>query len=124
MKKQLYYFGCIGIIGHHFFNSGGREISSKDIKIHGLSEDLLRCIDGTYPPSTDLTMGRYVEVVFRQLNVIIISWWDYSVDKRVKSNSNLIAYGYSSTEEVIADAKLKFPMVMNRQPDIKPFELN
>lgn len=107
MKKQLFYFGCIGQAGHYWF-------PRKPIDLPGVNMKILGCIDGTFTPEKYTGQGAAQETVIGPLR--IVAWHDYTVDKRPKSNSNLVGYGYDNAEDMLADATNFFPTVMNRQP--------
>jgi len=108
MSKTLLYFGCIGRPGHYLFSSEGYSTDNHTRLIPGISEKLLGNMDSVFPPA-DTRAGIYNDCVVPPVR--IVSWWDYSVDKRPGSNSNLIGYGYSLAEEMIDDAYKKFPSV-------------
>lgn len=106
-NKILLFFGCENVTGHYW--SGG---SFRDIP--GLTREIEYKIDTTFAPRNTREQGHYQVCTLPP--VLIVSWWDYTIDSRPGSNSNLIAYGYDNVEEIFKDAKIKFPSVMNRQP--------
>lgn len=117
VKKHLYYFGCIGNVGHYFWTSNAWSSDSRSTRIDGVNTKILERLDGAFTPA-DPTEGIYNDCVIPPLR--IVAWHDYSVDKRPGSNSVLVGYGYETAEEMIDDAVVKFPSVMNRQPRPKP----
>jgi hypothetical protein len=117
MNKRLFYFGCIGKVGHYFWETNSWDVDSRNIRIEGVNTKIFRFLDGNFTPN-DPTEGIYNDCVIPPLR--IIAWHDYSVDKRPGSNSVLIGYGYETAEEMIDAAYKKFPSVMNRQPRPKP----
>lgn len=117
MKTALFYFGCGRDKGHFLWETEGQYIHvfHDAAKRLGVTESVLKFIDGTYIPSSyPQIQGHY------QLSIIgpckIVAWHDYSVDSRSGSNSALIGTGFDSPESMIDAAILKFPSFMNRQP--------
>lgn len=104
--KKLLYFGCIGEPGHYFYRPGEHSLS--------FSERPTLHVDGEYTPKGTIKQGAAREVVNDQYR--IIAWHDYTGDSRGNSNSVLLGIGYESREEMLADAKIEFPSVMERQP--------
>jgi hypothetical protein len=111
--KKLYYFGCIGNVGHYFWYNNSNSTDSRSIRIEGVNMKICSYLDGNFTPA-DPTPGKYNDCIIPPLR--IVAWHDYSVDKRGGSNSVLVGYGYANAEEMIDDAIVKFPAVMNRQP--------
>lgn len=75
-------------------------------------------IDGRFTPKSTTEQGLYTQT--QQQDWLILAWHDYTVDKRLGSNSVLLGQGYASAAELIADARIKFPSVMRRQPRLEP----
>jgi len=119
--KKLYYFGCIGNKGHYLWESNNSSCY-KLTDIPGLNLDLIKVLDGAFTPGNTREQGVYL--ISKVPPITIVSWWDYTIDQRTGSNSNLIAYGYSNVNEILNDAKVKFPSVMNRQLKLISSELN
>lgn len=114
--KKLLYFGCLGGKGHFLYDEFGMTIREETACLKYMPDvnvKILQYLDGTFTP-TNLSQGKYNDCVVPPLR--IVAWWDYSLDSRGGSNSNLIGYGYESAEEMIDDAYKIFPSVMNRQP--------
>lgn len=107
--KKLWFFGCIGQPGHYWFG----DCNYRGPAIEGVNKQLFAVIDSTFPPGIT-TQGIYNDVVVDKVR--IVSWWDYTGDKRPGSNSNLVGVGYESAEQMIDDAINKFPQAMSRQP--------
>lgn len=114
MDKVLLYFGCDKVPGHYLI--GGSESS-----IFGINREVIRGIDKLFALGNTREQGHYQ--VSTVPPVIIVSWWDYTIDSRPGSNSNLIGYGYDNVEDIFKDAKIKFPSVMNRQPVLTHIKL-
>lgn len=70
--------------------------------------------DGVLAPFDSNQIGKYLESIIPPFR--IVSWWDRSGDSRPGSNSMMIGVGYSSAEEILDDALVKFPVIMSRQP--------
>lgn len=123
MSKLLLYFGCIDRVGHYLFGKGGASASERNAMslFPSLNPNLLKHIDAIFPPTQTQIVGKYNECIVPPC--IIVAWWDRSVDKRPGSNSNLIGFGYANAEEIIDEAYIQFPAVMNRQPRPVKFEL-
>lgn len=113
MTKKLFYFGCLGQKGHFFYGGPGRYSDAITREFPGLNHNVMNGIDGTFTPGFTTKQGIYQATEIGP--VIIVAWWDYTVDSRPGSNSNLIGSGYANAEEMIDAAYEKFPEVMNRQ---------
>lgn len=113
MEKKLFYFGCLGQKGHYFYGSKGPYADSIIGEFPGLNRNVMNAIDGTFTPGFTKEQGIYQATDIGPVK--IVSWWDYSVDIRPGSNSNLIGSGYANAEEMIDAAYSKYPDVMNRQ---------
>ena len=83
-----------------------------------MNRNLLRGIDGTFPPGgIKEEQGVYQECIVPPVR--ILAWWDRSIDNRPQSNSALIGYDYSSASEMLEDAAKMFPSVIKRQPSLR-----
>lgn len=121
MTKHLYYFGCIRQVGHYLWKSDGCSASENELRVvHDVNPNLLRCIDGIFPPTQVQEEGLYNDCIVPPLR--IVAWWDRSVDKRPGSHSTLLAIGYDSAEEMLDAAMVQFPSVMNRQKRPTPYQ--
>lgn len=115
MKKKLAFFGVTSAsAGHYFAGDGGAYAAGYRNIFTGLNPEVLNRIDGTFPPGGTSEQGKYQAIVIPP--VVIVAWWDYSVDGRPGSNANLIGSGFSNAEEMIDAAYERFPSIMNRQP--------
>jgi hypothetical protein len=113
--KKLLYFGCMSRTGHFLYDQdNGHSVSGREhLLMPETNYGILKCIDANFTPKK-LKSGIYKESIIPPIR--IVGWWDYSVDDRSGSNSNLIGVGYHSAEQMIDDAYKIFPTVMNRQP--------
>ncbi len=114
MTKKLIYYGFIRGSGRSFHGAKGPDANAGAMEFPGINKHVMEIIDGTFAPGTTKKQGLYL--VSHVPPVMIVSWWDYSVDKRPRSNSNLIGMGFSNAEEMIDEAMQIFPEIMNRQP--------
>lgn len=105
--KQLFYFGCMGGVGHYWY-------PHQPGNLPGVNKNIFGVIDGTFTPGNYYDQGAAQEVIIGPIR--IIAWHDYSVDKRPGSHSTLIGYGYDSADAMLIDAEKQFPSVMKRQP--------
>jgi hypothetical protein len=114
-NKKLFYFGCIGACGHYLFPAL-RDADKEQMP--GVNFKVIQYIDGLYTPSE---YGQQGAAQFTQVGPLsIISWHDFTIDKRPGSNSNIIGYGYTGDqkqiiEDMFNDFKIKFPQVYKRQ---------
>lgn len=112
--KKLLYFGCIRDKGHYLWEREGSYTTNYErTGIPGINPSLLKHIDGIFCPGNTREQGRCNECIVPPVR--IISWWDYTIDPRPGSNSNLIGYGYQTAEQMFEDARKLFPSVMARQ---------
>ncbi len=117
MKKKLFYYGCVREIGHHLWEDEGYYTSRPESyckDLPGVNPSVLNYIDANFTPEGSFgPEGLYNESIVPPLR--IVAWNDRSIDSRPGSNSALVGYGYDSGEEMLNDALIKFPSVMNRQ---------
>ncbi len=108
-KTKFLYFGCDQQTGHYLFSEG--------MRYPGEEFTRLRNLDGMLAPQHD--RNGYI-ATFARLDghgVCAISFWDYSVDQRGGSNSTFFATSLTiSPEELLAEAKQRFPNVFKRLP--------
>lgn len=109
--RNLFYFGTIGEVGHHWF--GCQSALGPMIEIPWMSSEFFRRVDGLFCPPENI--GQQVYRYSTVGNLQIVSWNDRTIDKRPGSNSNLIGYGFIDAEEMLTEAEKKFPQVMKRQ---------
>lgn len=116
--KKLFFFGCGNNgPGHYWYESqpsGPRHVADYFVRSElGASAQLIKVIDGTFCPAGDQVQGIYKVSMVHP--IMIISWWDRTIDSRPGSNSNLVGVGYFGSHEMLEDAKIKFPSFMDRQ---------
>ena len=122
LKKKLLYFGCLEDHGHfmHVPERPWRSmLYAEDFEKETGMKGTFYPIDGKYTPEETSEQGDAREVDVAPFK--IIAWHDYTVDSRPGSNSALVGFGYTSREEMLADATEKFPGVMKRQPVLLKF---
>jgi hypothetical protein len=111
--NNWYYFGCYRQAGHYVFRPGMGSAS------HNSLAGRLNHFDGMLAPQ-DSAAG-YIAVVSRLAGwgMSALSFWDYTVDKRGKSNSIFFVDSMSITAEALYDgAQNQFPQVWERLPDV------
>lgn len=109
--REWIYFGCHCKAGHYLFFQGMRSFNR-----HGWPRELAG-FDGMLPSQTD-TAG-YIATVSRLggWGLTALAFWDYSVDKRAGCNSIVFAPSLTiMPEELLAEAKMRFPEVFGRLP--------
>ncbi len=116
--KTLLYFGCIRESGHYLWISRHMRCHSLSSVLHylphlkGVNERFLQCLDGIYTPAGGPD-GRYKVSIVPPFTVV--AWIDRSQDTRPGSNSALLGIGMSP-EQMLDEALIQFPEVMQRQP--------
>ena len=104
------YFGCHDGPGHYVWEQGM-------YRAHTSEARRLSSLDGMLPPQDDATQGVATFTRLPGLGLSVIAWWDYSVDKRGKSNSAVFAPSLTiAPADMLAEAAHKFPTVFGRQP--------
>jgi len=113
MIDKWLYFGCYKTAGHYLFREG----------MHGQFYDQgiakLTRFDGMLAPQNCDTP--YIATVSRLegFGVSALSFWDYSVDSRKGSNSTFFSPSFAmNPETLLHEAKIRFPEVFSRLPDI------
>lgn len=115
---QFFYFGCIGGPGHFMHNSvpdnglEARRATSHFTERNPWGYD----IDGALCPNGRRS-GKEVEgeaLIHHKDGWTALSFWDRSVDKRGACNSNFLAEGTFTFDEMKKLAEEKFPHVMRR----------
>lgn len=111
---KTYYFGCIDQPGHYMFSSP---------KSYSL-EDRRRTADFAYtnPWGTKIdgglcSVGQQFEGwanLHHKDGWTALSFWDRSVDDRPGCNSNFLAEGDFSFDDMLSLARIHFPEVVNR----------
>ena len=104
---KVYYFGCIREAGHYMFKPN--HSTDYDFTI---SNPWGYGIDSKLCPKDNDIEGH--ALIHKKDGWTALSFWDRSVDKRGGCNSNFLAEGDFTFDEMIALAKEKFPNVMGR----------
>lgn len=114
--ESCYYYGCIDRLGHYLFASPWHlarvEPGAWPFGADGWS------LDGKYAPP-----GPEVQSLARIVHVdgwTVLAMWDRSVDHRAHSNSNFVAKGEKTFEDMVALAAEYFPSVWKRINDAAP----
>lgn len=108
---KVYYFGCLGFTGHHFY-----EVSSRGALLmpSTYGSPWGYKVDGGLQPA---------EPRFRQGDAALhekdgwtcLAWWDMTVDPRQASCSALVAEGSHGLDAMLALLGEHFPAVAERQ---------
>lgn len=107
------YYGCHREAGHYLFTTGMRRFNAR----YGDPLDRLGRFDGLLPPMD--SDDPYIATVSRLpgLGYSVLSFWDYSVDKRANSNSNIFVPALMLVDAaVLSCANVLFPEVFQRLP--------
>lgn len=121
-KVEVYFFGAWGEYGHYYYLPGRQKPTGPLFPPWGAyGED----IDGKLQPRIGLTSKEApqgVAKLHKQKAKDGVTWtalcfWDCTGDERRGSNSNFVARGDFSFEEMIALARDNFPEVMKRLDD-------
>jgi hypothetical protein len=111
------YFGCHQQAGHYFWEPGMRRF------YHHIASRGIESIDGVLCPRGP--EKPYI-AAFSRLGgwgYSALSFWDYTVDRRPKSNSNFLAPSLTiAPAELLAQSRLVFPEVWARLPTIRLLE--
>ena len=106
---EFYYFGCIGDAGHYIFvPTGHKDYRTDVLKTNPWGYK----IDGKLCPSGSEVEGK--ALLNHKDGWTALSFWDRSVDTRGACNSNFLAVGTFSFDEMMKFANEHFPTVMNR----------
>lgn len=108
----MFYFGVkeAGRAGHYLYDNMF-ERNSRGVAFKATEAALGATIDGGYcPQKRDQGSAKLTHVV----GLTILSFWDSTGDSRPGSNSNFIACGKFSYEQMIAMALVAFPSIMER----------
>lgn len=115
--KTLLYFGCIGRTGHHLWVDEYTTVNEyNQIQLLGFKlpkPEIWPSIDCGYTPKGTVAQGAAKQTIVDQFH--IISWHDYTVDKRANSNSAFIGVGYESCSDILLAGAAKFPSVVAGQ---------
>lgn len=113
---EVFYFGCGASHGHYWWEpqKQGREWGRQN---SSTAADAMRKvfprIDGEFPPK-DTERAGVCTLTYRD-GWSVLAWWDYSVDKRPRSNSVLVARGTHSFDEMMLLLNAEFSNVASRQ---------
>jgi len=108
---ELYYFGCIDVAGHYWHSvDDDGDIRKYDINRHNELRGIVNGIDGLFVPSSSEGLAR-INYVY---NYTVVSFSDYSVDKRGGCNSNFIIGGIYNYNDAIEIIKTKYKCIYDR----------
>ncbi len=107
---KIFYFGCNTEPGHYMWAPGlGYNREARDFT-YG-SPWGHKIDDGLCPKGPEIEGHA---LIHNKNGWTAISFWDRSVDKRGKCNSNFLAEGAFTFDEMITHAKKYFPEIMAR----------
>jgi len=113
----IYYFGCWNHSGHYLYQPGGTSLIAEGFIPWGYH------IDGGLCPGKrrGLKAWQTPEIqiegqasLTKKDGWTALSFWDRSTDHRMNSNSNFVAMGDFTFDEMIKLAKQYFPEIMGR----------
>lgn len=112
-ERKVYYFGCIDRPGHYMHSPGpySLEKARADYRFMDTNPWGNKIDCGLCPPG-DETEGR--ALVHHKDGWTALSFWDRSIDRRGKCNSNFLAEGTFTFAEMVELARRHFPKVMAR----------
>ena len=105
---NIYYFGCIGQHGHYMFKPGSRMTDWMFLDKNPWGHS----IDGRLCPDEKQIEGQ--ARIHQKDGWTALSFWDRSIDRRPGSNSNFLAEGDHTFDEMMLLANEHFPEVMER----------
>ena len=110
--KHLYFFGCGAHVGHSWFGPNLRPVSQLERK--ALNRHFGSHIDGTFAPAHPHRDNGNAQLS-QTGEWTILAWHDRSVDRRMGSNSALVASGAWSFDQMLSALREHFPGVATRQ---------
>lgn len=116
MSVEVYYYGCLGEVGHYWYGHTTRHRAPADVP-----SEIARRIDtwlcpGIAPRPTPQVEG--TAALHHVEGWTALAWWDRSVDTRPGSNSVLVARGTLGVDDMLALGLAHFPEVMARQKTV------
>jgi len=121
VKEELtiYYFGCWSLSGHGMYHAGGRPVRDgehatpwgyRDLDC-GLCPGINHRHKAWQTPEVQIEGQANLT---KKDGWTALSFWDRSTDHRMNSNSNFVAMGDFTFDEMIKLAKQYFPEIMGR----------
>ena len=102
-----YYFGCIDEPGHYVWSATSKR------KVYNKFTDWICKMDDLLTTKFENNDGQ--GLLHQYDGFTILAFHDCSVDTRPGSNSMFIFYGTLSFSEVIHEANINFPEIMNKR---------
>jgi hypothetical protein len=111
---KVFYFGCIKVPGHYMFASPAARtlVGRRAVDDFTRSNPWGYRIDAKLCPSGPEIEGR--ALLHHKDGWTALSFWDRSVDRRGRCNSNFLAEGTHSFEKMLNLAGEHFPSVVAR----------
>jgi len=114
----IYFFGCWGRTGHYLYQPGGTSLIITALDMPwGYEIDGGLCPGKRRGPKAYQLPETQIEgqaSLTKKDGWTALSFWDRSMDHRMNCNSNFIAKGYFSFDEIMMLAKQYFPEIMGR----------
>lgn len=105
-EMRIYYFGCDEVPGHYLKDHERKPVS------HYENDLPWSDIDGNLCPQDTAKEG-IVKLTYKD-GWTAAAFWDYSIDKRTKSNSVIFIEDLLDLSEVKTEFKEHFPHIYNR----------
>lgn len=103
---RLFYFGCIEVSGHFLWDHNLQSVRKSNYPFPW------KMIDGCLCPQTTTEKG--VAKLHHKDGWTALAFWDYSIDKRLNSNSVFFAEGIHGFYHMIQFGKKYFPKIYKR----------
>jgi hypothetical protein len=120
IEEEIYYFGCVDQVGHGLHRKFQGHIVSVQGGVQPDFEQRFgqngRMLDRTFCSPTNWGTYTYMESVVGPW--YIVSWCDFSVDKRPGSHSTFVGRT-GSHDKLMERARAEFPEIFKRQPEVK-----
>lgn len=116
---KVYFFGVWGanFAGHGWYLPSGKSVSNYDKTLPPLGNK----IDGGYAPTTNFDawdQRRQGKAAMLHLaGWTVLSWWDFTGDRRAGSNSAIVAEGVWGFGDILVKAREYYPAQMARQKE-------
>jgi hypothetical protein len=116
---KVYYFGCVGGLGHYFHDGALRRVHGAKTEIPWPNVDAALCPGYVDPmlPGTWRTEAPQIEgaaAVHHKAGWTALAFWDRSVDTRGGSNSVFFVEGTHNFAAMVVIARQRFPSVWAR----------
>lgn len=104
---RMFYFGCVGDVGHYLWDENLRQLRWSDSLPWRIQE-----VDGVMPPQETYQQG-LARMLYKGCWTAM-AFWDRTVDTRPGGNSVFLADGTFTFDEMVQLAIRTFPSIMRR----------